>query len=533
MNVFLIFTGAAGVGLVALPVCSCCPMAGGVGRCIWPTWCGRFFQEGRIRPVPAGGRRWRAAGLVLLGWGGVPWGAATLFGAALLALEIGNHRWEKRLVQGPVPAGAILTLEAPFTSRRRAIPWRALDRRAVRSGSSRGQSRGGTCDVARASGRAGGVAGRSRGGTNSPARSGGRRWGARKWTLRPRTPPRRGRAGNRRGRKTAGPGASASRTTVAGRGGSPGPCGRRISRYPGGRRSAFVWRGDMDLYDLRTFQSIAGLETTLGLSARYAFPQTMCLSTRLSFDEAAAREWAEPRGAETGAAEIPRFVQWLREKGGLAPCRRFSGARQGQALFAGIGQPRPSALRHGGGGGARKRLEIARQDGRGAVSVDGGRRLLVRRAARQHPGSRTMVPKVVGVHAAILGQTGPLQRRGHGAGRNGSRLRGAQRFRHPRARQRPVPAAPAPSGRDGRGGTDLALSARPAARAHFAMLRFWLHRSGRWGCRWSSCATSTCARGRGRPAGVSRSICCGARWRTSREFAIDTLFGVGTYWREF
>lgn len=86
-----------------------------------------------------------------------------------------------------------------------------------------------------------------------------------------------------------------------------------IARYPGGRNSAFVWRGDMDLYDVRTFQSIEGLETTLGLAARYAFPQTMCLSTRLSLNESAAREYASHEGMETGADEIPRFIQWLNQ----------------------------------------------------------------------------------------------------------------------------------------------------------------------------------------------------------------------------
>ena len=84
-----------------------------------------------------------------------------------------------------------------------------------------------------------------------------------------------------------------------------------ITRDPGGRKSAFVWRGDMDHYDVRTFQSIEGLETTLGLAARYAFPQTMCLSTRLSLDENAARAFAAHQGLETGAVDIPRFIEWL------------------------------------------------------------------------------------------------------------------------------------------------------------------------------------------------------------------------------
>jgi len=87
----------------------------------------------------------------------------------------------------------------------------------------------------------------------------------------------------------------------------------RMVRYPGARRSAFVWRGDMDLYDTSTLQSVEGLETALGLASRYCFPQTMCLSTRLSLDEAAAQEWADHYGVDRGAAEIPRFIQWLRE----------------------------------------------------------------------------------------------------------------------------------------------------------------------------------------------------------------------------
>ena len=79
------------------------------------------------------------------------------------------------------------------------------------------------------------------------------------------------------------------------------PLNRNI-RYPGGRRCAFAWRGDMDLYDTLTRQSIEGLEVTLGLAARYAFPQTMCLSTRLAFDEAAAQAWAAHDGRDHGAA---------------------------------------------------------------------------------------------------------------------------------------------------------------------------------------------------------------------------------------
>jgi hypothetical protein len=87
-----------------------------------------------------------------------------------------------------------------------------------------------------------------------------------------------------------------------------------IRRYPGACRSAFAWRGDMDIYDTSTFQSIAGLEVTFGLAARYRMPQTMYLSTRLSLDETVARGWAEHYGIDRGAGEIPRFIQWMRER---------------------------------------------------------------------------------------------------------------------------------------------------------------------------------------------------------------------------
>ncbi len=87
-----------------------------------------------------------------------------------------------------------------------------------------------------------------------------------------------------------------------------------VRRYPGGARSAFVWRGDMDLYDTSTRQSVEGLEVALGLAARYRVPQTMFLSSRLALDKTAARDWAVHYGVERGASEIPRFVAWFHEK---------------------------------------------------------------------------------------------------------------------------------------------------------------------------------------------------------------------------
>ncbi|MBP7827264.1 MAG: hypothetical protein KA236_12000 [Verrucomicrobia bacterium] len=86
-----------------------------------------------------------------------------------------------------------------------------------------------------------------------------------------------------------------------------------IQRYPGACQSAFAWRGDMDLYDESTLQSIEGLEVTLSLAARYRIPQTLYLSSRLSLDEAAARQWGEHYGADRGAARIPTFIRWMQD----------------------------------------------------------------------------------------------------------------------------------------------------------------------------------------------------------------------------
>ena len=90
--------------------------------------------------------------------------------------------------------------------------------------------------------------------------------------------------------------------------------GATIKRYPGARQAAFAWRGDMDLYDTSSFQSIAGLETALGLGARYGIAQTMYLSTRLTLDAASARDWSDHYGVNRGAEQIPQFIEWLRRE---------------------------------------------------------------------------------------------------------------------------------------------------------------------------------------------------------------------------
>lgn len=99
--------------------------------------------------------------------------------------------------------------------------------------------------------------------------------------------------------------------------------GAEVQRYPGGCRSAFALRGDMDLYDASTLQSVEGLEVTFGLAARYRMPQTMYLSTRLSLDEAEARRWADHYGIDRGAGRIPVFVEWMRDRVDLVHRRGY------------------------------------------------------------------------------------------------------------------------------------------------------------------------------------------------------------------
>lgn len=98
---------------------------------------------------------------------------------------------------------------------------------------------------------------------------------------------------------------------VAGKESKP-PRSAEIARYPGACRAAFAWRGDMDLYDEVTRQSIEGLDQTLSLATRYRMPQTMYLSTRLSLDGAAADEYGKHFGVDRGADRIPAFAEWMK-----------------------------------------------------------------------------------------------------------------------------------------------------------------------------------------------------------------------------
>ena len=278
---------------------------------------GRFWLESAAALI----------GLVLLLFSGTVWGVVVAIGSLLLLIEIVNRRWERTLLTtaytqlnlaGPAPSAnpeLIVTLEAPFIERkpryRLGVLWVGLPfdlevvvgnhsivptQTPVNIRISAPSSWIAVEDVARSLGAIS---------SGSVARS--------SWTL---CPDRCHGVGNFE--ITLDWGGSSLRIPIEYDGcllGGDAAIDRAvITRYPGGRRSAFAWRGDMDLYDTSTLQSIEGLESALGLAARYCFPQTMCLSTRLSFDGAAATEWAQHYGVDRGASEIPRFIRWLQER---------------------------------------------------------------------------------------------------------------------------------------------------------------------------------------------------------------------------
>lgn len=264
-------------------------------------------------------------GLELLWVGGAAWSVVAATAGALLLLELANRLWERNLLTaarvnpvapGPAPSVCpelILTVDAPFIERlpgyRLGVLWVGVPFEIELM-----------------------VANPARVPTQTPVRivldvpsdwyceGEGERWlepipagtvSRTRWSLRPGVCKE---AGSIRIRVEGGGGCQSLSMAYEGcrSVGEDTIKEAVIRRYPGARRSAFVWRGDMDLYDTVTLQSIEGLETALGLAARYCFPQTMCLSTRLSLDEAAAREWAGHYGVDRGASQIPRFVQWLR-----------------------------------------------------------------------------------------------------------------------------------------------------------------------------------------------------------------------------
>ncbi len=473
-----------------------------------------------------------AAGLALLAFGGASWGVVAVVGGLLLILEMANHRWEKRLVFGPVPADAILTLEAPFVARwpqySLGVRWIGmpfdLELIAVNPGPEAATLRvrleapaewldGAVPEQAISLDPMGGV-------------------GRAKWSLCPRT--RQGGGGLELVVEVSG---WSRRIRIAHDGCLPPaearPVRASISRYPGGRRSAFVWRGDMDLYDVRTFQSIAGLETALGLSARYAFPQTMCLSTRLSFDEAAAREWAEHEGAETGAAEIPRFIQWLRDKVDLRHAAAFPARGDGKPYLLELGNhghlhyDTAAAAAPENEWKSRAKMGAGRYPWMGAdASSFGEQRDNVLEAARWFQKLLGYTPR----SWAKPGRCNDADTARAAAVAGCEVLSGSDIRARDNVLFQPPPHHP--------GGTDaVELTSRyppdPQHVHHFAMLRFWLHRSRRLARPMVFMCHQHMRQWEGRAcARFAEHLLRTVLADFHGDFCVDTLFGVGKYWRE-
>lgn len=87
-----------------------------------------------------------------------------------------------------------------------------------------------------------------------------------------------------------------------------------ISRWKGGARSAFSWRGDQDLYDPATFQSVEGLRSSLALSHRFRIPSTLYLSARLSLVEEEHRAFCEHFAWNRHPEEINEFISFLKNE---------------------------------------------------------------------------------------------------------------------------------------------------------------------------------------------------------------------------
>ena len=306
-----------------------------------------------------------------------------------------------------------------------------------------------------------------------------------------------------------------------------------LSRYPGARRAAFAWRGDMDLYDTASFQSIAGLEVALGLGARYGIAQSLFLSTRLSLDEGAARAWADHYGVDRGAAEIPRFITWLRERVALRYRCPYPAVTErpyvmelgnhGHLHFdtdtagapengwragarAGEGHPYPWVGEDRSSFGEQRDNILAAQ--RWCERYLGFR---PRSWAKPGRGNDAFTPAAVAAAGLEVASGSDIRARDN-------------------ALRQPPPHHPA--------GTDLVeLTARypsdPQHIYHWAMLRFWLHRAWRLGIpmvllvhqHLRQFAGGACAR-------LTEALLREAVAGFNGDLYLDTVYGIGAWWRD-
>ena len=88
----------------------------------------------------------------------------------------------------------------------------------------------------------------------------------------------------------------------------------RINRWRGGTVAGFAWRGDMDLYDPATLQSVEGLRVALGLSSRFCMASTLFLSGRLTLDEEEHAKFCEKLGVDRQTSGIGGFIRFVKEE---------------------------------------------------------------------------------------------------------------------------------------------------------------------------------------------------------------------------
>ena len=533
MSVFLLWAGGGMLGLVGLARLFFLARF----RAGWAMYLANVVWE--VFPKKLGIGRFRleaavaVAGIVLLWLGGAPIGAVVAVGAALMGLETANRLWERKLLVAAAPAPLILTVVAPFIERlpryRLGVLWVGNAFEVELTIGNPAYAPTPTPVKATLAAPVSWLGGDRGERMLDPIPSGG--VGRATWTLRPDA-------------RSAGGvleiavevGGARRRIRIEHDGCRPAADARiaraTVGRYPGGRRSAFAWRGDMDLYDTLTMQSIEGLEVALGLAARYAFPQTMCLSTRLSFDEAAAREWAAHDGRDHGAAEIPRFIQWMKEKVDLRhACAYPAQGSKPYAMEVGnhghLHYGTATAAAPENGWTSHARMGAGRYPWVGDdVSSFGEQRDNMLEAARWCRERLGYVPR----SWAKPGRCNDAEtaRAAEAAGcevLSGSDIRARDN----------VLFQPPPHHPGGTNAVELTSRYPPDAQHvhHFAMLRFWLHRTKRLGLpmvfmchqhmrQWEgpACTRFTEA--------MLRSVLADFHG----EFYVDTLFGVGKYWRE-
>ncbi len=89
--------------------------------------------------------------------------------------------------------------------------------------------------------------------------------------------------------------------------------GAEIRKWKGGARAGLGWRGDQDLFDPATFQSVEGLRMALALSKRFFLPSTLYLSARLSLVPEEHRAFCKQFGWDRRTEWIPEFIRFLKE----------------------------------------------------------------------------------------------------------------------------------------------------------------------------------------------------------------------------